>query len=671
MESKSVECNIDINTVTICQEMQIGENLCLEYSSDAISDKLLVAFNRMNRDNQNIEPMVQDILNSIKQDDLNTALSKITNTFVLCFLTRYCRGGKGEKSLFYTFFSVLAKTFPESAKLLCGQIANYGYWKDCFVIIAKSNLQKDIVCKIIDIVVEQLRTDLRNVRNVSDTERINISVLSKWMPREGKALYSEINTALRKLGMNSIIVEIMSRLKPDKSFDGSTVRKYRKILATLSKHIPIVEQQMCEKHFADIKFDSVPSVALDRYKSAFSMESVSALPKNKRISKQQVDRFATMTDEDRQDREQCKQNFSKHMINGKVNGSQIAIEKLVEGVFNTNCLYDSVEEFVHNNQLKLALAQRQFESYVEFVKDQLVRAESESKKALNDETFKFDISNIKCMTDVSGSMSGIPMYVAIGLTLVLLRLQKLKCEDACQTFITFETNPTVVNISRLHTFPKMVQQTKSAPWGGSTDFVKAFDKIMKECGQNIANAPKQLLVLSDMQFNSSLGHSYSDYRYGVSTQSTIDRWETMYDTICHKWRAWFGLDDEQSQANLPTIIFWNLRGVPSGSPVDCTTKGVIQVSGYSASLLKMLLFGQELIVANEQEKPDPSQVLVRTLKASEYDPIRYALGWNCETIPQDSVFVQEVKQFLSEQLTDVQTVNTQTNDIWESQQSYW
>jgi hypothetical protein len=281
------------------------------------------------------------------------------------------------------------------------------------------------------------------------------------------------------------------------------------MIANLTKHLPIVEQQMSNHHFADINFKTVPSLAMDKYKNTFAMEPVSPFPKNKRHGKTVDNRFEKMNDDDFLDRKLCKEHYCEHMISGKVNGAQIALDKLVEGVFVTNVSDDSVEDFVAHNKLNLALAHRQFDSYVESIQQQLAKAQLESREKLSNDKFTFDIANIKCMTDVSGSMRGTPMYVAIGLTLVLLRLQKLAEPSALQTFITFDTDPSVVNIGNIDTFPMMVQQTKNAPWGGSTDFVKAFDEIMYESGRNIVNAPKQLLVLSDMQFNNSFGNSYT------------------------------------------------------------------------------------------------------------------------------------------------------------------
>jgi hypothetical protein len=666
------------NIITVSTERVdkiFGENGCLEYSCDAIDDKLLVAFNRLIRGQSNVAHLVDAIIRS-SHDDL--ILSKITNTFILCFMTRSCRGGKGEKELFYQFFTYLASVMPNSIRLVCKLIAHYGYWKDYFVLMSNYNLDKSIIDEILTVIIDQLTKDFdiairASIENKPSSE-VHISLLAKWLPREGKKLYRLITSRFHGVyGMKSLISEIIGRLPftIKRRLNGkNNNQKYRSLIEILSKFIPIVEQDMCGKTFASIDFDVVPSIAINKYKHAFAMEYTSPYGKNDR-SRGHLRVTPTERDidpADYEDRLACKEHFKEHLLNNtkKVNGSQIAIEQLVSSVFNSSHVScDSVEEFIDMGRTNFALAHRQFESYVEYVNGQLEKASEEIKQSSDSmQNFTFDISNIKCMTDVSSSMSGTPMHVAIGLTLVLLRLQKIKNPNASQTFVTFDTNPTLVSLNGLHTFPKMVHVTKSAPWDGSTDFVRAFDEIMMESGKNITNAPKQLLVFSDMQFNSSIGHTYSSYSYGsygISSNKTINVWETMYDTICRKWKAWFGLTDEQCLTMMPTIIFWNLRSNTNGSPVDCTTKGVIQISGYSASLLKMVLYGEELKQVNN-EKPDPSQVLIRTLQAKEYDCVREALGWVNNKIDPDSVFALEVSQLNTSNETTIDVETHQYDD---------
>ena len=254
------------------------------------------------------------------------------------------------------------------------------------------------------------------------------------------------------------------------------------------------------------------------------------------------------------------------------------------------------------------------------------------------------------MVDVSGSMSGTPMNAAIGLGLLFMALRTKRNSNADKSLITFSSNPTFIDLNECQTFASMVKLTSQAEWGMSTDFVKAFDMLMQRNGRNIKNASKRVICMSDMQINQAIGHTYTDYSGKVSQQKTLSGVDTMYDTICTKWKAWYGLPDNTT--DLPTIVFWNLRSDVTGSPVDSSVRGVIQISGYSASLVKMILFGEELTLENERaEKPTPSQVLYKKLAAKEYDSIREALGWNNGVLSPNSVFAKECINLLSDHNT--------------------
>lgn len=641
---------------------QFGENRSIEYSDDAITDKILALFNRMVRDvlPEDVNHLYDAVLSDIKLTP-QFAESKCTNLIVLCFMTRSCRGGKGEKKLFYQFFELLSNTFTETTKILCKLISHFGYWKDYFQIIARGNISRDMANTILDIVAKQLETDIVSGQSVS--------LAAKWVPREGKALYKEVTESLKTLGnASSLASQIMRRISSAalQKYTGGTVPQYRKMLADLTAKIDIVETHMCAKQWKEIQFNKVPSVALDRYKHAFALEPPTKLSNGKKI-KNVVPYEDRLKKVDLEDREECKQNYIQYLSTNKVKGSQIALEKLVANLrkklSNSSCV-GSIEQLIANSQLELVLAHRQFESYVDSVFQQLKKAEAEVKET--NSNFQFSIGNTKCMIDVSGSMEGTPMNAAIGIGILFLNLQKKYDVNASMSFLTFDTNPKIVNLNRCQTFPEMVNVTQTAPWGGSTDFIKAFDEIMIESGRNIKNAPKQLLVLSDMQFNASINLQYTDYNSRVSRQVQVNPWDTMYETICKKWKAHFSCTDK----DLPTIVFWNLRGDTSGSPVNSDTKGVIQISGYSASLVKMLLFGEELAQNSaEDEKPNPADVLNRTLVAKEYDVVRNELGWKDSSLPSNSTFALEVAQFLGQVKTIsvdmeklVKTINVHTSN---------
>ena len=320
------------------------------------------------------------------------------------------------------------------------------------------------------------------------------------------------------------------------------------------------------------------------------------------------------------DRIKCKENYINFLLNEtKVNASQLDIDKLIKNVFekeftlpNNSTLMDLID----NEMYDLALSNRQFNSMVSYINDQLNSIEKDLSDNENN-PINFDITNIKCMIDVSGSMEGQPMMVAIGLGLIFMKLQLLKSWDAHQTFLTFDTNPSLVNIEDCNTLPAMVHKIKKSSWGGSTNFLKAFDLIIQESKDDLSKIPSMLIVFSDMQFNSAL-------------YNNSDNWDTMYEIICNKFKD---ITDK-----IPTIVFWNLRGNPSGTPVKADTNGVIQISGYSASLLKMLLFGAEL---DKKEKLNPLQTLIKTIESKEYNKIREILGWDNNKL-SNSIFKQEI-----------------------------
>merc|ERR1711959_145460 len=62
----------------------------------------------------------------------------------------------------------------------------------------------------------------------------------------------------------------------------------------------------------------------------------------------------------------------------------------------------------------------------------------------------------------------------------------------------------------------------------------------------------------------------------------------------------------------PRIIFWNLRGATVGVPAEASAPNTQLLSGFSPSLLKLVLKGEDL-VADEEEvaQPDGSVKMVR------------------------------------------------------------
>ena len=85
---------------------------------------------------------------------------------------------------------------------------------------------------------------------------------------------------------------------------------------------------------------------------------------------------------------------------------------------------------------------------------------------------------------------------------------------------------------------------------------------------------------------------------------------------------------------VPEITFWNLRGATSGFPAEADKSGVRLLSGFSPSLLKLILEGSELAGEEEEIQEDVVVVedgveVVRTVKrkakANPLDVLRKCL----------------------------------------------
>jgi hypothetical protein len=120
------------------------------------------------------------------------------------------------------------------------------------------------------------------------------------------------------------------------------------------------------------------------------------------------------------------------------------------------------------------------------------------------------------------------------------------------------------------------------------------------------DAPKDLLVLTDMGFDAAAG--YEDLYSHVKKTST---WETHFQMI----RANF----EAAGYTAPRIVCWNLRAEYNDYHATAHEKGVVQLSGWSPSVLKAIQ-GAGIQVET------PYQGLRRLLDEPRYDAVRNALN---------------------------------------------
>lgn len=300
---------------------------------------------------------------------------------------------------------------------------------------------------------------------------------------------------------------------------GLTPKAFRKLLVEGTK---VVEQDMCANKWDDINFSHVPSKAMSIYKNAF----------NRHTSKFQEYLNALQSGDP----------------SVKINAGAIFPHEVIGHVNR----FRYVDSNTHESELITI---------------------SEQWKALPD---YLDGSNLLAMVDTSGSMyaAQIPgsSYfagdVAVALGLYISDKSKSVFKDL---FLTFSSDPEFVHVKGNIT--EKIKQISTARWSQITDLLKAVKLILDTAikgSVDPSEMPKTLLILSDMQFNSSWGNIGKD-------STAFKSIKKMYNDAGYE---------------IPNIVFWNLCAYDN-APVKFDKSGVALVSGFSPSILKSILSSSE------------------------------------------------------------------------------
>lgn len=300
----------------------------------------------------------------------------------------------------------------------------------------------------------------------------------------------------------------------------------KEIIGPLKKYLKLVETLIVEKRYDEINYSTVPSIAMKNYRKLFMKYD------NKR--------------------------FCEYLAN---------VEK-GEQKINSNQLYphDIIKSYVNNKDIDIVLEEQW----------KVIKNKVHESKAFN---------NSLCIVDVSGSMSGTPLEVAIALGLLSLN------ETNNHNVITFHSEPEFVNFStEKNNLLKQIKKIKKMAWGMNTNIERVFDLIF---GMSIGGKIiEKLFIFSDMQFD-------------VATTQT---YETHHEKLKKKF--------EKANLKIPTIIYWNLRTDTKDFPVKCNENGVILMSGYSPSLLTTIMQGDDI---------NPLSVVLSIINSDRYNLIQSPL----------------------------------------------
>jgi len=367
-------------------------------------------------------------------------------------------------------------------------------------------------------------------------------------------------------------------------------KNYRQVITCLDVLIDLPEVKMCSHKWSKIDYSKVPSrCLLMKRKGHFNEKIKGILDPTQYLT---GNRFP-----DDKDRVQARQNVIDQ-ISKKIHGSQVFPHELVEKIWSIpqrttkipleTLKFYSASEYLYHYQ---------FKDIIEKVGETINKMKNKSKYKI-DENF-LDLSHILPMCDVSGSMSGTPMYACIGLGLIISEL-KPDNSPFKHKIMTFDDNPEIFSTEAETDYVSKVQLIRRAKWGGSTDFTKAMKLVLDVAIENkLKNSEiPDLIVFTDMQFNQNGG-------------MTDDGWKTIYDQVSDSFK--------EKGYKLPHITFWNLRGSAAGFPVKENKVGVSLLSGFSPSLLKLLISGDQ---GSSPDKLTPAHMLEKAMKDERYDIIR-------------------------------------------------
>lgn len=283
-------------------------------------------------------------------------------------------------------------------------------------------------------------------------------------------------------------------------------KAYRKTLTGLRKQISIVETKLTEKQYETIDYSKLPSRAGMQYRQAFHRND--------------SERYTSFLD-----------SLSKGEV--KVNAGTLYPNDIVGKVLHT----------WNTSAQEVKLFEGQWQNLPNFIGDKT--------------------ENSLVMADVSGSMSGTPMDVSIGLAMYIAERNKGAFKDH---FMTFSSKPALVKIQGTNIVEK-VKNISRANWDMSTNIESALRTILDVAVKNnLSNdeVVKKLYIISDMQFDSCTR--------GASAN--------IFKTLDKEFKS-HGYD-------FPNIVFWNVRAT-GNQPMTMNELGVQLVSGFSPSILTQLL----------------------------------------------------------------------------------
>ncbi len=376
-----------------------------------------------------------------------------------------------------------------------------------------------------------------------------ISLLAKWMPSENAS-----SPKTKKLAKIFI-----------KSF-GATSKEYRQLLSKLRAYLKVIETYTSANEWSKIDYNQVPSKANLKYKDAFLRHD----------EERRRDFLAAL-----------RVGVDKDGKEVKINSSVNFPHEIVTKYFNCDGWYSHLTDY-----------------------DEALEQLWKNLKQ------KDGLNNTIVVRDGSGSMtskvgSGNTTALDVSTALAIYCSERLN-DTFKDKFITFSSQAKLVDLSMCQSLHSKLQTCLCYSDCSNTNIENVFNLILKTAVEGKVkpeDMPEQILIISDMEFDSSYGYNHFN-----SDSNVFRNAQTKYASAGYK---------------LPKLVFWNVCSRTNTIPLTQNENGVVLVSGFSVNTLNMVLNGET----------DPFLALVKELDVKTYDSIPYlenvtkaGIKWSGNTI---------------------------------------
>jgi len=537
--------------------MQIGEKGHAEYSwSNNLQEKIIqLSFQFTRGDSSRIEflsHLLREFLRSLKYESSSEKfLELITVAYKMIAHTRDIIEGKGEYSLAYMQILVWNEFYPNLAKFALLKFVSdeghpFGSWKDIkyFCNYCKENgvsRSDPIMIFAFETVNEQLRKDIEHPDDQS--------LLAKWIPRSKSKRFGWIFDELALLYFNEYIKTAKTPSQLQRAISKCKM-SYRKLVASLNKKLDTVQIKQCGNTWDTIDHSKTTSITISKQKTAF-------MNLNKNGTRRTI----------KDDRIKCAENFAAYIhkaVSGeiKIKGKRLGLNQFT--IQAVDLIKRKNYGFTPEIQLEIDLLNSQW-------------SDNSSQNSV--------LGPMIAMLDFSGSMEGDPLNCAMALGCRVAEKSILG-----KRVMSFSSNPTWHNLDSCNTFVEMIEVLQQGEVGYSTNFYKAFDRILDAIIQKKLTPDEVegiiLAIFSDMQIDDPM----------VEAPTNMS---SFYEEMENKY-AEAGLRLWNKPFKPPHILFWNLRST-NGFPCLSFQKNISMMSGFSPSLLNM--FCEKGLVALQECTP--------------------------------------------------------------------